>query len=220
MRESDLIEIYPRLWHMAAEGSWNSIRERGLLSTTALLDMYEVKGETRASLESAQRPDSVLIRRAGLPDAVIRDQKPMSDAALRECLLDGIEPAEWYEKLNKRTFFWLSSLRLRRLLNARAYRDRPQTVLTLDTASLVVAHRERVELSPINSGSTIMRPQRRGHKTFLPIESYDFDYWRRRRQLMDAVVELTVLHSVPDVAEHVIAVHRVANGVPVALWRR
>jgi hypothetical protein len=93
-------------------------------------------------------------------------------------------------------------------------------VLTLDTASLVAAHRERIELSPINSGSTIMNPQPRGHKTFLPIESYSFDYWRTRRPLVDAVVELIVLDGVPDVAKHVIAVHRVANGVPVELWRR
>lgn len=220
MRESDLVEIYPRLWHMAEDGSWDSIRERGLLSVTALLDLYSINGPTRIALESTRRPQSVSISRLGLPDAVIRDQKPMSDAALKNCLLDGLEPEEWYEKLNKRTFFWLSRVRLRRLLGARAYRDRPQTVLTLDTASLVAAHRERIELSPINSGSTIWKPQPRGHKTFLPIESYPFDYWRIRRQLIDAVVELIVLDSVPDVAKHVIAVHRVANSVPVELWRR
>ena len=220
MRESDLVEIYPRLWHMAEDGSWDSIRERGLLSVTALLDLYSINGPTRIALELTRRPQSVSISRLGLPDAVIRDQKPMSDAALKNCLLDGLEPEEWYEKLNKRTFFWLSRVRLRRLLGARAYRDRPQTVLTLDTASFVAAHRERIELSPINSGSTIWKPQPRGHKTFLPIESYPFDYWRIRRQLIDAVVELIVLDSVPDVAKHVIAVHRVANSVPVELWRR
>jgi hypothetical protein len=99
LRESDLVEIYPRLWHMAEDGSWDSIRERGLLSTTALLDLYSVNGPTRISLESTQRPQSVSISRVGLPDAVIRDQKPMSDAALKECLLDGIEPAEWYVRI-------------------------------------------------------------------------------------------------------------------------
>jgi hypothetical protein len=64
-------------------------------------------------------------------------------------------PEQWFETLNARVFFWLSRKRLRKLLNARAYRARPQTVLTLDTASLVDANRDRIRLSPINSGATI-----------------------------------------------------------------
>lgn len=213
MRESDLVESYPRLWHMAEDGSWDSIRERGLLSASALLDLYCVNGASRAALVSSRRPESVLVHQTGLPDACIRDQKPMSDEALTQCLRDGITPAQWYQKLNDRTFFWLSQERLRRLLGARAYRKKPQLVLTLDTRSLVAAHRHRIELSPINSGSTLFTPQPRGHDTFLSIANYPFEYWCRRRRRIDAVVELTVLNSVPDIAQHVIAVHRVVNTV-------
>ena len=205
---------------MAEDGSWDSIREQGLLSTSALLDLYRVYGARRAELESCAVAESVSICRAGLPDAVIRDQKPMSDEALARCLLDGITPAQWYEKLNKRTFFWLSRERLHRLLRANAYRNQPQIVLTLDTRSLVAAHRHQIELSPINSGSTLFNPQPRGHDTFLPINEYPFERWRQRRPLIDAVAELTVLYGVPDVEQHVIAVHRVVNEVPQELWRR
>jgi hypothetical protein len=151
---------------------------------------------------------------------VIRDQKPMSDAALTKCLLDGLTPAQWYEKLNKRTFFWLSKKSLCNLLGAKAYRNKPQIVLTLDTCSLVAAHRNRIELSPINSGSTY-NPVPRGLATFLPIEDYPFEYWRRkRRSLTKAIAELVVLDSVPDVALHVISVHRVAKETKQEIWRR
>lgn len=221
MKESDLVKTYPRLWHMAEDGSWDSIRERGLLSTNALLDLYRVYGARRVELESSRRPESVTLRRSGLPDAVIRDQKPMSDEALARCLLDGITPAQWYEKLNKRTFFWLSKERLHRLLGAPDYRNQPQIVLTLDTRSLVAALRHQIELSPINSGSTRFNPQPRGHDTFLPINDYPFERWQRqRRSLIDAVAEMTVLYSVPNVGQHVVAVHRVVNRNPQELWRR
>ena len=55
------IARYPRLWHMAEAGSWDGIRERGLLSTTALLDLFEINGARRLELKSARRPASVAI---------------------------------------------------------------------------------------------------------------------------------------------------------------
>jgi hypothetical protein len=212
--------LYPYLWHMAEPGSWPSIRERGLLSTSALLDEYEVDPATRAAIETLRRPNSVPIRRPGMPDAVIRDQKPMSDGALSKCLQDGLTPRDWYRILNERTFFWLSRPRLRRLLGARAYRGRPQTILTLETRGLVEAHGDRIELSPINSGSTIFNPVPRGLRTFLPIEEYDFEGWRKRRPVADAVVELVVRRGVPDVWDHVVCVHDWTGTAMSEVWRR
>jgi hypothetical protein len=48
-----LASRYPVLFHMAEDGSWESIRERGLLSTSALLDLFEVEAEERFASESA-----------------------------------------------------------------------------------------------------------------------------------------------------------------------
>ncbi|WP_407528489.1 DUF7002 family protein [Methylobacterium oryzisoli] len=217
MTEQDLVETYPRLWHMAEAGSWASIRANGLLSTRALLDLYGVAGAAREAILSRRRPDSVTLRRAGLPDAVVRDQKPMSDAGLRACLDDGLTPAQWYEILNEKVFFWPSRERLRRLLAARAYRGTPHLVLTLRTASLVAAHRDRVLMSPINSGATIMRPQRRGYATFRTIA--DYPVAERRRRAADAVAEVVVRDGVPDVADHVLAVHRCHLGEAETIWR-
>lgn len=220
MTEEELLTHFPRLYHMAADGSWPSIEEHGLLSTNALLDLHGVTGNERAAIFSRHRPECISVSGHGLPPAVVRDQKPMSESALLQCLLDGVTPQQWFELLNKRVFFWLSKRRLNRLLNARAYRDTPQVVLTLETRTLVDAHRQQIELCPINSGSTIMNPVPRGLDAFLPIAEYPFDVWRRKRSRKLAIAELVVLGSVPDVRNHVLAVHRVLNGQPTALWRR
>jgi hypothetical protein len=207
---------------MAEPGSWPAIRDRGLLSTSALLDLYGIEGQARDVIEAVRRPKCLTIQREGLPDVVIRDQKPMRDDALIKCLEEGLTPADWYRMLNARSFFWLSRTRLRGLLGARAYRNRPQTVLTLDTRSLVQAHAERVELSPINSGATLFGSRvKRGRQTFLPIKDYDFEGWSKKRGAAgDPVVELVVPGGVPDIREHVIAVHDWPNGAAVEVWRR
>lgn len=219
MTVEELLENYPRVFHMAEDGSWDSIRGHGLLSTSALLDLYGIAGKERHKLESQRRPESVRISRSGLPDAVIRDNKPMTASALDKCLVDGITPTEWFETLNSRAFFWLSKERLDRLLSARAYRDRPQTVLELNTASLVAAHRDNIRLCAINSGATIYNPVPRGADTFKTIEAYPFDEWCAKRKPADAVVELTVLDGVRDIMNHVQAVDHYESGNWTPLWR-
>jgi hypothetical protein len=77
---------YPRLYHMAEEGSWPSIREHGLLSTTALLDLFEVPDEERYALEACRRPDSVAIHHPVHGTAWIRDNKPINETVLRRTL--------------------------------------------------------------------------------------------------------------------------------------
>ena len=77
---------YPVLFHMAADNSWDSISRYGLLSTSRLLDLFEVDGAQRHSIESAHRPESVEIRHPEHGVATIRDQKPMSEKALLGCL--------------------------------------------------------------------------------------------------------------------------------------
>jgi hypothetical protein len=220
VREADLVQHFPRLWHMAEDGSFESIKAHGLLSTSSLLNLYGINGADRAALESRRRPESVTISKDGLPDAIVRDQKPMTESALKKCLADDITPEQWFEILNDRAFFWLSRERLRGLLGARAYRGRPQTVLTVDTASLLNSHRDRVELSPLNSGATIYNPQPRGRDTFRSVEDYAFDDRRKTRPVDKSVVELVVREGVPDIANHLIAAHRIHKGVQQELWRR
>jgi len=61
----ELLSDCPTLYHMAEDRSWPSIRHRGLLSTTALLDLYGVKGAARVHIEERRRPASVPLDREG-----------------------------------------------------------------------------------------------------------------------------------------------------------
>jgi len=123
----------------------------------------------------------------------------MSDAGLMKSLRDGLTPTAWYQLLNGLVFFWVSEGRLLRLLGARAYRTKRQCILELDTQKLLAVHSERVVLSPINSGCTKPNPTPRGNTTFLPISTYPYESWLSKRARAEAVVELAVRYSVPDV---------------------
>ncbi|QDH34171.1 hypothetical protein [Porphyrobacter sp. YT40] len=221
MKREDLVKIYPRLYHMAHDGAWPAIRQHGLLSVAALLDLYDVEGDRRERLLARHRPESEHLDAEGLPGAVIRDQKPMRDSALEKCLEDGMTPSDWYRHLNTKSFFWLSRERVWSLLGARAYRDKPQTVLTVDTAKLVELYEDQIWLSPMNSGSTIYRPLPRGMGTFQRISDFPFDVRKSQGRAKGAnVVELLVEHAVPDVAAFVLAVHQVENDKIIReIWR-
>jgi hypothetical protein len=65
-----------------------------------------------------------------------------------------------------------------------------------------------------------MNPQPRGKDTFLPLGDYPFDDWARKRSRSTAIAEVVIPHSVPDMRDHVIAVHRFTDGQQEELWRR
>ncbi len=210
MQVADLVEGYPVLHHMAEAGSWPSIQERGLLSTTALLDLFEISGKERHAIECERRPRSVTISHSEHGEAVIRDQIPLNPTILARSLID-LSSDEWCALLNKRVFFWVSEDRLLRLLNAKAYRGSQHDVLTVDTASLVRAHEDHVTLAHLNTGTTLFRAPARGTETFRRIS----DYERR------AVVELAVDYSVPDIADHTLRVEsRKGPKVVSVVWER
>jgi hypothetical protein len=196
MDAAELAERHPHLWHMAEVENWELIQERGLLSTSALLDLFEYEGPAREAIESAYRAESVVIEHPKLGRATIRDQGPMHSDAVVARFLDDLTPAEWYRTLNSRVFFWLTEERLERLLGAGAYRSRPHMVLKLDTAALLERHLEKVTLSPINSGAIFAGGRtRRGPQTFSRFADYP---WERRAGRSELVVELAVDQAVPD----------------------
>jgi hypothetical protein len=198
MKIEELIQTYPKLYHMAERDAWPSIQKHGLLSTAALLDLFEVEPEQRCVIESEHRPAKVRIQHATRGEATIRDQTPLRPSSLRQCLV-GTTEHEWYRILNSRVFFWLNAQRLTRLMKARAYRNEEHCVLVISADKLVRRYADRITLSPINSGSTIYVPPKRGLGTFLTIAEYPFAE-RKQKAGRDAVVELTVSYSVPDIA--------------------
>lgn len=211
MTVDQIVSYYPRLYHMANAGVWGSIRQRGLLSTTALLDLYGVSGATRYRIESCHRPKSVELCHPNHGRVTIRDQAPMRPSQLEKCL-DGMTCREWYELLNRKAFLWATAARVQALLGAKLYRNGEHTVITIDTRSFLSAHSGSTSLSPINSGSTLYKPVRRGRFTFLPIAEYPFEDRRKKRGIANAIAELAVDYSIPDLVEHTIAVERMSGG--------
>ena len=195
--------MHPQLYHMAELGSWPSIEQHGLLSTMALLDLFEVDLDTRRSLTRHRRPDKVRIEHQELGAATIRDNKPISATLLDRCLV-GMPKQNWYELLNGRVFFWLTQRQLNKFLCARAYRGETHTVITISTERLIERQPEDIRLSPINSGA--IHPgslSKRGKGTFSSIDNYDIDLYSKRPR-SERIRELAVLHSVPNIAELVI----------------
>ena len=177
----ELITDHPLLYHMAEDGSWPTIREHGLMSTSAILDFYELQGDYRSQIESARRPETIHLQGGIGISIAVRDQKPMLDSGLVRCLEDGLSPSEWYGILNQRTFFWLTEERLNRLLCAGSYSGSLHDVLVVDTRSLVQTHHDAITLSPMNSGNTRPFPHPRGLRTFLPIAQYPYADRKRRK---------------------------------------
>ena len=204
-RELDqFISDHPRLYHLAEPGGWVGVKRNGLLSTSALLDLYQIRDKKRHALESLRRPATTKLTRPGFPDAFVRDQKPMSDSTLRDCLPSNISPHEWYEFLNSKVFFWLGRDRLFRM--SRAYADAAREVIILDTRALVDAYHDRISLSHMNSGCSIPWKHKRSFDTFRRIADYPI---RQRRR---TAAELCVDDAVPNAFRFVQSVIEIQSG--------
>ena len=154
-------ELYPRLYHMSHEHAWEQIQRHGLLSTTSILDLWEVKGTQRTRVEGEIRRSRVELNHPAHGRVVIRDQKPMYEKKLRKALLD-CTLEEWCKLLNRKVFFWPSMERLNTHMSARENRGEKHLVLTLDSYRLTVAYENKITLCPLNSGNTIPFAHKRG----------------------------------------------------------
>lgn len=195
MDPSELASTYPMLYHMAEPESWPGIVAHGLLCTSELLDLYDVKGPRREAIERMRRPDKVRIPGNGLPDAVVRDQKPINDSALSACLTGGMTREQWYLIINGKVFFWPEKVRLKWMMGAPPYVREEHLVITVETSRLLERYGERVTLSGINSGSTRQsastnQVRRRGPDTFQPLASYPAGW---------SVAEVAVERRVDDI---------------------
>lgn len=200
-----LIGLYPRVYHMAERGAWDSIRTHGLMSATAVLDHLSIEGCDRAQFESEHRSQKMDVR-AGYPsNIVLRDQKPMPEDRLLKAITDGTTPQQWYELINNKVFFWAEESRLHRLLGARDYHRLEHDVLTLDSSSFIPAYAEAIWLCHMNSGNTWPMPHRRGTDIFCRIPDYPV---KRSGNPTKPVVELVVDYAVTNIVDFVVEVRR------------
>jgi len=205
MNASELADIYPTVFHVTRPEAWPSIQRHGLLSTTALSDLFEIDGSRRHSLERSRRPTGVVIEHPEHGQAWLRDNAPIIESRLPDVLED-ITPEEYFALLNRNVFFWPTRRRLRRLLAAGRYVSQPQLVLEVRTADLVERHSERVALSPYNTGATLFDAPTRGSQTLKPIDAYPFDAWAAKRSRRNAVTEIAVEYAIPDITEFIVSV--------------
>ncbi len=214
------MKLPSRIYHLADADNWSSIRNNGLLSTSALLRQSGVVTEDRDRIERSQRLQDMV-----LPNGVrLRDQKPMPPEALEQCLV-GMTPTEWYALINSKVFFWVDLGRLDRQRMACA--RRPQVILGIDTARLVMRYADHITLSRINTGNARRRPAKRGRCTFVP-----YGVWLESGWLIEAKglgtrpcsrnirpAELTIPDGVPDIMCFVVRVHKLRQGRSSALQR-
>ena len=118
-----------------------------------------------------------------------------------ERVLEDMTPEQWYLLLNRKTFFWATLERLKKMLNAGSYKNDDHDVLTVDTRKLAERHRDHISLSRINSGATFGYAKR-GSGTFKSIEAYPAI--RRKADVAEIVVE----YHVPDVVDFTLSVER------------
>ena len=196
-----LVSAYPKVFHMAQCGSWPNIRKYGLLSTTALLDLFQMTGEERSKIESQWRPYSIQIKHPKYGKAVVRDQKPARPDMLKKVLVD-VTPTEWYKFLNCKVFFWLSEDSLKSMLNSPSYRNSYHDVITIDTRLLVERYLDQITLCPINSGFALFGRGERNFAKFQRVEDYPLISSTK------APRELSVEYGITEIAELVISVDR------------
>lgn len=212
MSPEDLSARHPRLYHVTEPGAWSNIKEKGLLSTAHLLNLFDTNQEQRTIIETKPRSSSVTLQHPLHGRVIINDNLPLSEKALTKCLDHNLLPADWLRILNSRVFFWANEEGLNRLLNAKLNRTRAREVLIVDTLSLAKAHAERIEICPINSGSTLRKAARRGLNTFTPLLEHSFNDWSKLRGGRDKILEITVKDHVADIAEHILDVVLVDKG--------
>lgn len=212
MSPEDLSERHPRLYHVTEPGAWLNIKKNGLLSTSYILNMFNVGIEQRTIIETKPRPSSILLEHPLHGCVILNDNIPLSEKALAKCLDHNLLPADWLRILNSRVFFWASEEGLNRLLNAKLNRTRAREILIVDTLSLAKAHAERIEICPINSGATLRKAARRGLNTFTPLLEHSFNDWSRLRGRRDEILEITVKDHVIDIAEHILDILLIDKG--------
>ncbi|MBA3637350.1 MAG: hypothetical protein H0W57_13175, partial [Rubrobacteraceae bacterium] len=211
----ELARKHRHLYHVIDPHNWDGIQKHGLLSTSRLLSLFEYSNADRAVIERQRRPASVRLSHPVHGEAVINDNIPLIEKALTPYLDDGLAAADWYAMLNRRVFFWVDKTSRDGFLRAQAYQGRDRLVLVLDTLSVAKRYGEQMELSPINSGSALRRPPRRGLSTFTPLLKHDYATWRRLRHRVkatpDHIVEVTVVGGVDHIADHLIERHLVTG---------
>ena len=204
MTPDELAARIPRLYHVTDRRSRGLIEREGLLCARSMIERFVSDPEARDRLVSERRRDFLTLHDGPEGYAALNDNAPLVFGKLASRLDDGLSPTDWLRILNGRVFFWPEPQE--RFFAAGRRGGRELLLLTLSTASLARAYEGRLDLAPINTGSALREPARRGLRTFTPASEVSWDAWRRLRSdvksSLDQVRELSIRGDVPDAAAH------------------
>jgi hypothetical protein len=211
MTAQEFAQRHPHLYHLTDPDALPSIERFGLLSTSALLTLFEVTTAERAAIERRRRSATVSLSHPRYGKVQITDNLPLSEQALGKCLDDNLSPQDWLGMLNERVFFWPSLSTLDVHLNARMNRGRDRRVLVSDTLALARAYGPQMELAAINTGSTIRKPARRGLATFTALHACSRAEWAGLRGRRDTLKEVTLGQGMTDVRPFLLETYLVSE---------
>ncbi len=167
MEQDKFIEKRPFLFHLTDQRNLPLIIKYGrLFSTNVLIDRS--RNEEYNFLKRAKRKSHFQLDIDGEIFS-IRDQQPISEIALKKCLTNNWECADFYECLNNRVFMWPNLDRLWRHYNR--YVNENPVILRFET-NLLLDINSNAKYCRLNSGATRAnsylggRPPERGIDTF------------------------------------------------------
>ena len=121
---------YPQLYHVSLCSDSETVLRLGLLSAASVLDSVGASASLRKTLQQSQRKSVIHVSHPVHGALFLNDQLPLPASALVRCLI-GITPAQWYEELNQRIFFWLSRSQAERFAAVRKTLLPPKTLFVL-----------------------------------------------------------------------------------------
>lgn len=181
------------LLHVTPAGNLAAIGALGLLRPLSLA--------RRAGLD----PEVLVLRdrtvTLDLPEGVARlnHQLPLR-AGRRQAFLDGATLEDWSRQLDGRVFLWPARARMA-FAGSVAARE-PVATLRLDARGLFRAMAAAIDLAPINTGSALRRPARRGAWIYVPATAPMAELRERRRlrglvRSPDGVAEVSLRADIP-----------------------
>ena len=181
----------PWLCHVSLATDVASIHKHGLLSTSSLLDLFEVPETDRQLYEREPRSKAVTLVHSLHGRTVLNDQAPLHAGGLSRCL-DGMTSEEWCRELNSRVYLRPVRDRSQCIWKTKLTNSLKRLTLVADTREFLAVYEEELAATSINPGYTLRDPTRRGRYTFTPLREL-FD---APSLTMKSIAELSVLHKV------------------------
>ena len=203
MTPEDLAALHPTLFHVTSEETLPNLKRFGILCAAEIIERCRSDTAAVPELLTSRRPDRVRLHDTDGNTFILSDNCPLSEKKLAAALDDGLGVADWLWMLSNRVFFWTNADQARKLISSRNNTGHRKALLRVNSLALAQRVRGRLEICPINSGSTIHRPARRGTKTFARLDDVSYPNWRRLRDArrLDRIKEVTVVGNVPDIME-------------------